>query len=80
MGRLIGALTARAAASLVVAVVLAGRCQALLSVFPSSGRVAAFRPHAAIIMMAAPGRERRKENVPGNLYVDESCIDCDTCR
>ena len=26
------------------------------------------------------GRERRSENVGGNLYVDESCIDCDTCR
>jgi ferredoxin len=25
-------------------------------------------------------RERRSENVEGNLYVDNSCIDCDTCR
>ena len=25
-------------------------------------------------------RERRPENVGGNLFVDESCIDCDTCR
>ena len=23
---------------------------------------------------------RRQENVPGNFYVDKSCIDCDTCR
>ena len=25
-------------------------------------------------------RGRRSENVPGDLYVDASCIDCDTCR
>ncbi|CAM9258564.1 unnamed protein product, partial [Hapterophycus canaliculatus] len=25
-------------------------------------------------------KARRKENVAGNLFVDESCIDCDTCR
>jgi glyoxylase-like metal-dependent hydrolase (beta-lactamase superfamily II)/ferredoxin len=24
--------------------------------------------------------EKRPENVPGDLYVDHSCIDCDTCR
>lgn len=24
--------------------------------------------------------QRRLENQPGNLYVDRSCIDCDTCR
>jgi glyoxylase-like metal-dependent hydrolase (beta-lactamase superfamily II)/ferredoxin len=24
--------------------------------------------------------QRRPENQPGNLYVDSSCIDCDTCR
>lgn len=24
--------------------------------------------------------QRRRENVPGNVYVDSSCIDCDTCR
>ena len=23
---------------------------------------------------------RLKENAPGPLYVDETCIDCDTCR
>ncbi len=23
---------------------------------------------------------RRSENIPGDLYVDDSCIDCDTCR
>ena len=23
---------------------------------------------------------RRDENVPGDFYVDSSCIDCDTCR
>src|SRR4030095_17044455 len=23
---------------------------------------------------------RRPENVAGDLYVDETCIDCDTCR
>ncbi|PXF42311.1 hypothetical protein BWQ96_07946 [Gracilariopsis chorda] len=25
-------------------------------------------------------RERRSENVPGNVFVDSSCIDCDICR
>ncbi|MEO1590984.1 MAG: MBL fold metallo-hydrolase [Cyanobacteria bacterium J06632_22] len=25
-------------------------------------------------------KDRRSQNVPGDLYVDNSCIDCDTCR
>lgn len=25
-------------------------------------------------------QKRRSQNVPGNVYVDSSCIDCDTCR
>jgi len=25
-------------------------------------------------------KQRRKENVSGNFYVDSTCIDCDTCR
>jgi len=25
-------------------------------------------------------KDRRPQNVPGDLYVDSSCIDCDTCR
>jgi glyoxylase-like metal-dependent hydrolase (beta-lactamase superfamily II)/ferredoxin len=29
--------------------------------------------------MALPAR-RRPENVPGDFYVDETCIDCDACR
>jgi glyoxylase-like metal-dependent hydrolase (beta-lactamase superfamily II)/ferredoxin len=29
--------------------------------------------------MALPSR-RRAENVPGDLYVDSTCIDCDACR
>jgi glyoxylase-like metal-dependent hydrolase (beta-lactamase superfamily II)/ferredoxin len=29
--------------------------------------------------MARPGK-RLRENVPGDFYVDSSCIDCDTCR
>ncbi|KAK4528191.1 hypothetical protein GAYE_SCF53G6126 [Galdieria yellowstonensis] len=32
-----------------------------------------------IAATAAP-RQRRPENVAGNIYVDTSCIDCDTCR
>ena len=31
-------------------------------------------------MKAAPFKRPRAQNVPGNLYVDESCIDCDACR
>jgi glyoxylase-like metal-dependent hydrolase (beta-lactamase superfamily II)/ferredoxin len=25
-------------------------------------------------------KQRREQNIPGNFYVDDSCIDCDTCR
>jgi ferredoxin len=25
-------------------------------------------------------QQRRPENIPGNFYVDKTCIDCDTCR
>jgi len=25
-------------------------------------------------------RQKREQNVNGNFYVDETCIDCDTCR
>jgi len=32
------------------------------------------------LLAVAPFKERRKQNVPGNLFVDESCIDCDICR
>lgn len=28
----------------------------------------------------AHSKERRSQNLPGNFYVDRSCIDCDTCR
>ena len=31
-------------------------------------------------MEIAPFKKSRKQNAPGNLYVDESCIDCDVCR
>ena len=31
-------------------------------------------------MNIAPFKRPRPQNVPGNLYVDESCIDCDACR
>ncbi|KAG5182284.1 4Fe-4S single cluster domain-containing protein [Tribonema minus] len=37
------------------------------------------RSRTALTMVAA-NKARRKENVEGNLFVDESCIDCDTCR
>mmetsp|Transcript_20072 Transcript_20072/g.34148 ORF Transcript_20072/g.34148 Transcript_20072/m.34148 type:complete len:406 (+) Transcript_20072:28-1245(+) len=32
------------------------------------------------MMAVAPFKQPRKQNSPGNLYVDESCIDCDVCR
>ena len=25
-------------------------------------------------------KHRRSQNISGDLYVDSSCIDCDTCR
>ncbi|EME27679.1 hypothetical protein Gasu2_17880 [Galdieria sulphuraria] len=31
-------------------------------------------------VVVASCRKRRQENVAGNIYVDTSCIDCDTCR
>ena len=31
-------------------------------------------------MEIPPYKKPRRQNVPGNLYVDESCIDCDVCR
>ncbi|CAM9275954.1 unnamed protein product [Pylaiella littoralis] len=45
---------------------------------PSSGRSAT----SLTTMMAgrSASAARRKENVAGNLFVDESCINCDTCR
>jgi len=30
--------------------------------------------------LALPYKQIRSQNVPGNLFVDESCIDCDVCR
>jgi ferredoxin len=30
-------------------------------------------------VMANPN-ERNPENAPGRFYVDDSCVDCDTCR
>ena len=34
----------------------------------------------ALGMALAPYKQRRSHNADGNLYVDESCIDCDVCR
>jgi ferredoxin len=31
-------------------------------------------------MIMATLEKRRTENIPGNFYVDNTCIDCDTCR
>jgi ferredoxin len=39
-------------------------------------RVYASQKHTRALSMA----ERRTANAAGNLFVDESCIDCDTCR
>lgn len=36
-------------------------------------------PWGVVGPMADPKR-RRSENVPGDFFVDETCIDCDTCR
>ena len=37
-------------------------------------------PHAAALRMSLAAKQRRPANAEGNLFVDESCIDCDTCR
>jgi len=34
----------------------------------------------ALHMSLVGSKQRRSANVDGNLFVDESCIDCDTCR
>lgn len=31
-------------------------------------------------LVCSATRQRRSENTPGNIFVDQSCIDCDTCR
>lgn len=36
--------------------------------------------HSALTMEIAPFKKPRRQNAPGNLYIDESCIDCDVCR
>lgn len=33
-----------------------------------------------LCMKIAPFKQPRINNAPGNLFVDESCIDCDVCR
>lgn len=38
------------------------------------------KSHRSLKMEIAPYKKPRRQNVPGNLYVDESCIDCDVCR
>lgn len=35
---------------------------------------------SSALLAVAPYKKRRSQNAPGNLYVDESCIDCDVCR
>jgi len=35
---------------------------------------------ASLLMAIAPYKKPRAGNAPGNLFVDESCIDCDVCR
>mmetsp|Transcript_8302 Transcript_8302/g.10793 ORF Transcript_8302/g.10793 Transcript_8302/m.10793 type:complete len:368 (-) Transcript_8302:191-1294(-) len=32
------------------------------------------------LIMELPFKKRRENNIGGNLFVDESCIDCDLCR
>jgi ferredoxin len=43
-------------------------------------RIRPTRRSGVLSMEIAPFKKARRQNVPGNLYVDESCIDCDTCR
>ena len=35
---------------------------------------------SSMLMGSSPFKKPRSANAPGNLYVDESCIDCDVCR
>jgi hypothetical protein len=54
--------------------------------FPAAGvrprRIGVRRPPATgVAMDARRGRGvRRAENVDGEVFVDETCINCDTCR
>lgn len=55
----------------------------LLAVFISSFDVSVRGPRhrsRMLSMDSAPFKRPRSANVAGNLYVDESCIDCDVCR
>ncbi|KAI5062373.1 hypothetical protein GOP47_0022912 [Adiantum capillus-veneris] len=36
--------------------------------------------HQEQLLTRHDGRSRRRENVPGEFFVDHTCIDCDTCR
>lgn len=36
--------------------------------------------NSVIRMAQAASKQPSRHNVPGNLFVDESCIDCDVCR
>ena len=38
------------------------------------------RQRTQITMAAAAHKRPRTQNAPGNLFVDEGCIDCDVCR
>lgn len=38
------------------------------------------RLRGGALASAGVNKLRRPSNAPGNLFVDESCIDCDTCR
>lgn len=38
------------------------------------------RTYSTCLRAVSPFKERRRQNAPGNLFVDASCIDCDVCR
>lgn len=48
--------------------------------FHSQSRCQYLRRSSNVFMEVAPYKKARRQNIDGNLYVDESCIDCDVCR
>ena len=48
--------------------------------FTQCSKIELFRKPVTALLAVAPFKQPRKQNAPGNLFVDESCIDCDVCR
>jgi len=56
-------------------------CRPLQTLSVAQSTTTTVRKSRSFLQMEIPPYKKpRRQNVPGNLYVDESCIDCDVCR